>query len=173
MKKLCLFVVLLAFGVFFESNVAFSATVFKDGKVSSSSKITSSRKTSPTAFSNPRWEKKCRPDRGSVTKNGQVWTLKTSKNNCDGGTFTQRAEIDTGIAISSSHVGKYVFESRFKLTTDANNKFSILSVNDGRSGCAMPLQIFVSESGYLSLRGDYKYGAGAVSYTHLTLPTKA
>ena len=153
MKRLFALFVVLAFGICFESNLALSALVFK-------SEITSSRKTSPTAFSNPRWEKKCRPDKGSVIKKGQIWTLKTSKNSCDGGTFAQRAEIDTGAAISSSHVGKYVFESKFKLTSDANNKFSILSVNDGRSGCAMPLQIFVSKTGYLSLTGDYKYGTG-------------
>ena len=155
----------LAFAVCVGSNPALSATVFKDGKISSSSSTSSSKtiplkgKLSDDAFTKPKWKISCTPDKGALTKKGKGYVLKTSKNNCDGGVFGQRTELFTG-SIPANHKGQYVFVSDFRLKTKENNLFSVFSIHDGRKGCAPPIQIFVTEQGYLRLRGDYKYGDG-------------
>lgn len=165
MRILIKLFVALAFVVCVESNPALSATVFKDGKISSSPSTSSSKKIplegklSDEAFTKSKWKISCDPDKGAVTKNGKIYVLRPSKNNCDGGTFGQRTELYTG-NIPANHKGRYVFVSDFKLKTKENNLFNIFTIHDGRSGCAAPIQIFVTEQGYLRLRGDYKYGAG-------------
>lgn len=112
------------------------------------------------AEANPlnRWQISCAVDSGSISKKGRTWTFRTSDNKCPGGIFNQRAEIYTE-KISPNHKGTYRFSSFISLRSNADDKFGIFQIHDGRMGCAPPLKIDVERSGHLVITGDYKIGS--------------
>jgi hypothetical protein len=113
------------------------------------------------AIANPlnSWSVSCGADKGAIRKTGKAWTFKTSRNHCQGGIFSQRAEI-TSKPVAPSHNGAYLFESTISMRTGSNQKFGIFSVHDSRLGCAPPLAVNVQPDGRLHLTSDIKTGPG-------------
>lgn len=104
------------------------------------------------------WRVSCGADPGAISKKGRTWTFRTSTNKCPGGIFKQRAELATD-KISPRHKGAYKFNSTISMRSNADNKFSIFQIHDGRYGCAPPLKVNVERNGHLKLTGDYKIGS--------------
>ena len=110
------------------------------------------------------WNTSCGVDPGSITRDGNTWTFKTSKNKCSGGIFNQRAEISTHKHKLPPNVqGKYEFETMF---TFKDNSFmwtegcDIFQIHDGRDGCAPPLKVGFLRDGTIRVVADYKTGPG-------------
>ena len=114
------------------------------------------------------WKISCkRVDPGSIEKEKNNWTFKTSKNYCVGGDWKQRAEIISYYALSPKVKAKYNFESYFSMKSshwwpnyNYHEKFDIFQIHDGRNGCAPPLKVNIQKDGKIKLRGDYKKGPG-------------
>ena len=105
------------------------------------------------------WDISCGADQGSITKSADTWIFKTSDNYCSGGTFNQRAEINTE-NYSTRREGDFLFSSNVAMTAPRNNEYSIFSIHDGRNGCAPPLQLFVRPDGRMYISSDVKTGPG-------------
>jgi len=105
------------------------------------------------------WTISCGADPGAISRSGGVWTFRTSRNRCKGGTFAQRAEVNTD-SISPSAKGAYLFETNVTMTSGSIQQFTIFQVHDGRFGCAPPLSIDVTPNGRLLLKSDIKTGEG-------------
>ena len=106
------------------------------------------------------WVVSCSVDSGSIRSKGGEWVFTTSKNRCKGGIYKQRAEINTKGALSTKKATQYRFQSYFRMTSDAIEKFDIFQIHDSRDGCAPPLKVNVQPSGRLKLYSDYKIGPG-------------
>ena len=110
------------------------------------------------------WRISCSVDKGSIVGNYPNYIFKTSKNNCKGGVYNQRAEINTRKALSLSTKAKYDFQTIFTFQDNSNNffteKFDIFQIHDGRYGCAPPLKVNIQSNGLLRLYADYKTGPG-------------
>ncbi|CAD0186410.1 hypothetical protein RUESEDTHA_03318 [Ruegeria sp. THAF57] len=115
------------------------------------------------AHSNPlsRWQISCGVDAGSIAKKGKTYTFKTSSNQCpgDGPQWKQRAEIYSD-RVKPDHMGSYLFSSTISMTTNAQQKWDIFQIHDGRRSCAPPLKVSVLGNGHLELTSDVNTGAG-------------
>lgn len=105
------------------------------------------------------WQVSCGADPGSVRRVGGAWEFRTSSNHCPGGTFNQRAEINTG-NFPTNRAGSFLFRSNVSISTPTSREFSIFSIHDGRDGCAPPLQLFVQPNGRMYVATAVKTGAG-------------
>ena len=112
-------------------------------------------------WSNPlnQWNVSCSVDPGAITSKGKLRTFRTSKNYCEGGVFSQRAEISTE-AIPTGTKGAYLFETRIAMRSGSTQQFTLFQVHDGRLGCAPPLSMDVTPDGRLLLKSDIKTGEG-------------
>ena len=110
------------------------------------------------------WRISCSVDKGSIVGNYPNYIFKTSKNNCKGGVYNQRAEITMEKALSLSTKAKYNFQTIFKIKDNSGSfypeKFDIFQIHDSRDGCAPPLKVNVQSGGQLRLYADYKTGPG-------------
>ena len=106
------------------------------------------------------WIVSCSVDSGAIKGGGNEWVFTTSKNRCKGGIYEQRAEINTKGSLSTKKKTQYRFQSYFRMTSDAREKFDIFQIHDSRDGCAPPLKVNVQPSGRIKLRADYKTGPG-------------
>ena len=110
------------------------------------------------------WNISCSVDDGSITRKGNNWIFKTSKNRCEGGTFNQRAELSSPSALKLATKAKYEFQSIFRMESKESSglsnleEFEIFQVHDGRLGCAPPLSVGFLKTGKVRLLGDYKIG---------------
>tara|TARA_R100000935_G_scaffold27028_1_gene47122 strand:- start:250 stop:966 length:717 start_codon:yes stop_codon:yes gene_type:complete len=112
-----------------------------------------------TAQASPlqKWRVSCGADPGAISKKGNTYTFKTSRNHCPGGNWQQRAEIATDHA-KPTITGAYQFSSNISITSPSTQRFDIFQMHDGRNGCAPPLKLEVLPSGHLSFDADYKIG---------------
>ena len=110
------------------------------------------------------WNISCSVDDGSITRKGNNWVFKTSKNRCAGGTFKQRAELSSPKALKLTTKAKYEFQSIFRMKSKESSglsnaeEFEIFQIHDGRLGCAPPLSVGFLKTGKVRLLGDYKIG---------------
>ncbi|MBO9434539.1 hypothetical protein J7394_10015 [Ruegeria sp. R13_0] len=106
-----------------------------------------------------KWEISCGVDKGSIKKKGKTWTFTTSSNKCTGGTFSQRAEINSK-SVDPNTKGTYVFSTMVSMKSERNEPFDIFQMHDGRNGCAPPLKVTVLKNNRFKLDADYKTGPG-------------
>lgn len=113
------------------------------------------------AQANPlnQWSVSCSVDPGAITVKGKTRTFRTSTNRCEGGIFSQRAEIATK-PIKPTDKGAYLFETNVSMTTESLQQFTIFQIHDGRLGCAPPLSLDVKPDGSLLMKSDIKTGPG-------------
>ena len=118
------------------------------------------------------WNISCSVDDGSITRKGNNWIFKTSKNRCEGGKkfkpdiffFKQRAELSSPKALKLATKAKYEFQSIFRMKSKESSGlsnaegFEIFQIHDGRLGCAPPLSVGFLKTGKVRLLGDYKIG---------------
>ena len=110
------------------------------------------------------WNISCSMDDDSITRKGNNWIFKTSKNRCEGGTFKQRAELSSPKALKLTTKAKYEFQSIFRMKSKESSglsnleEFEIFQIHDGRLGCAPPLSVGFLKTGKVRLLGDYKIG---------------
>ncbi len=105
------------------------------------------------------WRISCSVDRGAISHTRDVWSFRTSANNCPGGVFHQRAEISTD-SVSPSTKGAYLFSAHVAMNSRSNEKYDIFQIHDGRLGCSPPLKVNVLPNGQLKLVSDIKTGPG-------------
>ena len=103
------------------------------------------------------WQISCGVDKGSYSKKGRTHTFKTSSNHCPGGTFKQRAEINSN-SIPPTTRGTFEFSTTISMATQSKNRFDLFQIADKRFGCAPPLKVGVLEDGRLAFDSAYKIG---------------
>ncbi|MBY6066782.1 hypothetical protein KUW17_08525 [Leisingera aquaemixtae] len=106
-----------------------------------------------------KWSVSCGTDKGAITRSGNTWTFKTSSNHCVGGTFNQRAEINTR-RFSATTRGTYRVQTFVSMRANPPGRFDIMQIHDGRNGCAPPLKIQVQSSGEITFDSAFKSGSG-------------
>ena len=105
------------------------------------------------------WDISCGADAGSIRQTFDGYEFRTSSNYCSGGTFNQRAEINTE-NFPTNRSGAFLFSATVAMSSPVNREFSIFSIHDGRNGCAPPLQLFVRPDGRMYISSDVKTGSG-------------
>lgn len=106
-----------------------------------------------------RWKISCSVDKGAITKKRGIYTFKTSNNRCPGGTFNQRAEINSE-KVPPTTRGAYLFKTTVAMMSRSNEQFDIFQIHDGRDGCAPPLKVQVGPNGTIRLQSAVKLGPG-------------
>ena len=110
------------------------------------------------------WNISCSVDDGSITRKGNNWVFKTSKNRFAGGTLKQRAELSSPKALKLATKAIYEFQSIFRMKSKESSgpsnleEFEIFQIHDGRLGCAPPLSVVFLKTRKDRLLGDYKIG---------------
>ena len=117
------------------------------------------------------WDVSCSVNKGSITQNEDILIFKTSENLCPGGTFNQRAEINTK-KLSTKEKASYEFETIFSMESKSSEIFQILSIHDGRDGCNPPMSLHINSNGSLFLQSAYKFGKGEQCEKNLNIQRK-
>ena len=119
------------------------------------------------------WKIDCGVDEGAITRDGEIWVFKESKNYCSGLDWIEgatdkdvlkqnnfmsplRTEIVTINDVPVDEFSTYEFESFFSIGSNSNDNFHIFQLSDGGAECAKPLMITIDENNKIMWKSDYK-----------------
>ena len=105
------------------------------------------------------WEVSCGVDRGSLERQKDRYTFRTSSNRCPGGIFAQRSELSSD-HLSVNRPATYLFETTLQMMTASSEPFVVFQIHDGRNGCAPPMSVRWQSNNTLSFDSDYTMNRG-------------